>query len=1001
MQSKPSLLKRIENSLKIKRYLLPFLKLHKKKLKLFEAVNDEKQPRLELLMNQLNDYSDYYREEINSFQKCHQETEEHNSKIKELKEAEASFNVKKFCENPLSYNEDELSKTLCMAKEANNFVFTDKIEMEKFEEILKLMNDRSVIIDQFKLHEDYNACLKLFDAYYDGVKKENIKNLLNDISLKLKNEKRYYSFSLLEQAKFNNYIEEHNDQFIKSHLKDPLFDDINGIALDKEQRTAILKDPGSSLIVSGAGSGKTLTICGKTKYLLEKGIRPEEILLLSYSKKSADDLEKKIIKINERLTVGTFHKIGLDILRTSSGKPFMVEDQFEAIVEDYFRNQVWKKPEEMRSLLYYYALYLYSDKSEKKYNNEGELFENLKSEDFVTLKSALLNAQGEQKELRTFKKEMVKSFEELAIANFYFINGIKYSYEKPYEVDVSTNEKRQYMPDFYLDDYKIYHEHYGIGRDGKASQYKGEEAKKYTEGILWKRKTHAINGTTCLETYSYEFKEGTIFEDLTRQLDKKGIPLKPIGDSEVSCALHSIFEGRSFKSFISLVNTFISLYKGQYSDANGFDTLKKKQKFLGLFQRERTALFLQICKNVYLYYEEYLRANGKIDFDDMILLSQKALPSLEGFKYKYIIVDEFQDISYSRMRFLKGLIAHGNSKLFAVGDDWQAIYRFSGSDLNIFLHFTSIFDDAEISKISTTHRNSQELQDIVSSFIERNSQQIKKDIRSSKHLMKPIKLFYFNGEKSKAFCDVLDRISKIKKNANVLVLGRNKRDANDVVSSGVHFDNAFGKERNSCLISEKHPEMKLRFSTVHSSKGLEEDFVILINGEEGKYGFPNKVEDDDVLNLVLSQPDKIEYAEERRLWYVALTRTRTYVYVLVDSTHPSSFVDEIENYCDVINKTKDSSKDPKLMCPRCKKGVLIKRQYQGREFYGCSNYPYCKYKINNIRAVGNNIRCPVCGDFMVPRRANGHTFLGCNNYPRCHYTTSITVLDNQSFCRKR
>ena len=68
MQSKPSLLKRIENSLKIKRYLLPFLKLHKKKLKLFEAVNDEKQPRLELLMNQLNDYSDYYREEINSFQ---------------------------------------------------------------------------------------------------------------------------------------------------------------------------------------------------------------------------------------------------------------------------------------------------------------------------------------------------------------------------------------------------------------------------------------------------------------------------------------------------------------------------------------------------------------------------------------------------------------------------------------------------------------------------------------------------------------------------------------------------------------------------------------------------------------------------------------------------------------------------------------------------------------------------------------------------------------------
>ena len=804
----------------------------------------------------------------------------------------------------------------------------------------------------------------------------------------MKGPKLYYVFN--KHVGLEQIIKEENEKYFQSKINNRLFDNINGRSLDEEQRKAVLTNENSVLVVAGAGSGKTLTICGKVEYLLkEEKIEPKEILLLSYSKKSADDLQDKISKIDERLTVGTFHKIGLDILKETQNKTFMVEEQYKAIIETYFREEMKNRPHMLQMIMSYYALYITTTKHDKKYTSEGELYEALKKSDFTTLKNQLLSFTNDYNARETIKKELVKSFEEMAIANWYFINGIDYIYEYPYEHNVSTRDKRQYMPDFKLKKYPIYHEHYGINKDGEASQFNGFESDEYVEGMKWKKHIHQSYGTDCIETYSYEFSDGTIFNKLEKELKKRGVEFHPLTDEEILNALDSIYESRLFKSFINLVKTFLSLYKASYRDDSAFEELKNT-KSVSVYEKNRAALFLDIVKDLYHYYIDYLNKEGKIDFDDMILQSIEELDNTKNYKYKYIIVDEFQDISISRMKFLKRLIQQGNSKLFAVGDDWQAIYRFSGCDLNIFLEFSKYFGDSAFAKITKTYRNSQELQDIAGPFIQKNPEQIKKSIRSDKTLDHPIRIVYYDGNKYSAFLDTLRVISKTDAAANVLILGRNNKDVEDIeLDNRIFIDRKVSDEIKTVLRCTVFPQMKLTFSTVHASKGLEEDYVIIINADDNRIGFPNKMEDDVLLDLVLSHNSKYEYAEERRLWYVALTRTRNYTFIIANSENPSIFLNEIKDHCLVLNQDlKSEDNRTGIACPRCKTGRLVLRTNESNEtqFFGCSNYPYCTYSIDDIMAVKRNKRCRKCGDFMVFRKGRYGAFFGCHNYPRCEHT---------------
>ena len=299
----------------------------------------------------------------------------------------------------------------------------------------------------------------------------------------------------------------------RQHIGDAVFDNVNGKSLDKEQRTAVLCNAKSNLTIAGAGSGKTLTICGKVKYLLETGLaKKDEILLLSYSRASADDLENKINSVATGLTVETFHALGLKILTESNGKKKAIEEQLKSYITQFFDEELVKNPKIANETFQYIALYFYAAPTyKKKYKNDGEVFKELKTLNFVTLKDRLGKLSGNKDKHETLKNEFVKSNEELVIANYLFTNGINYEYERPYEIETSTIDKRQYTPDFYLPDYGIYIEHYGIDRDGNAPQYDKTTSEEYVRSMQWKRQIHSDNQTKCIETFSYEFNDCLLY----------------------------------------------------------------------------------------------------------------------------------------------------------------------------------------------------------------------------------------------------------------------------------------------------------------------------------------------------------------------------------------------------------------------------------------------------------------------------------------------------------
>ena len=152
------------------------------------------------------------------------------------------------------------------------------------------------------------------------------------------------------------------------------------------------------------------------------------------------------------------------------------------------------------------------------------------------------------------------------------------------------------------------------------------------------------------------------------------------------------------------------------------------------------------------------------------------------------------------------------------------------------------------------------------------------------------------------------------------------------------------------------------------------------------------MEDDRLLQLVLGDESPFLFAEERRLFYVALTRTRSIVYILSDRINTSIFVEEIEARSNIENPELIKRDDLKrFLCPWCKSGNLVIRESAetGNSFYGCANYPFCGYTINDLKAVATNNRCPECGDFLVIRNGSNGRFIGCHNYPRCRHTRQL------------
>ena len=609
-------------------------------------------------------------------------------------------------------------------------------------------------------------------------------------------------------------------------------------------------------------------------------------------------------------------------------------------------------------------------------------------------------------EIRSLKGEKVKSFEECEIANFLYLNGLDYEYERLYEHKTGTSEKGPYRPDFFLPDVGIWIEHFGIDAEGKTAPFVPQD--EYLESMAWKKDLHEKHGTTLVETFSHERAAGTLLRNLEAKLRARGVTLSPVPPTETSAALEK--QGW-IDPFMSLLATFLRHFKGNRLSFPDIAARAAAHRDPG-----RAQAFLAVFRPIFERYQEKLAQSGEIDFHDMIV---KATEHVEvgnfSSPFGYILVDEFQDISPDRARLLKSLLDRSpGAQLLAVGDDWQAIFRFTGSDIGIMREFPEHFGYSERLYLETTFRCADRIAAVATKFILRNPEQIPKTVRSKHRADGPRVHVGLPGEQK--LSEALDRIAedatRYEKISTVLLLGRYK----------------YLRPRDISDLARQYPGLHFTYKTVHGSKGLEADYVVVLGLCSGKYGFPTEIADDPLLGLVLAAPEAHPNAEERRLLYVAITRARRHVFLLATDGPPSSFATElIGGGYDIAVFGQPPERD--VSCPVCVEGRLVRRESRknGGIFYGCSNYPYCEHRRPpcpacreglpvkdrgkfQCRDCGQSIEaCPVCGGWLVTRMGKYSCFLGCSNWPDCDYKRNPrpprnghgTASDNAKFGQRK
>ncbi|MEM5948940.1 UvrD-helicase domain-containing protein [Spirochaetia bacterium 38H-sp] len=426
----------------------------------------------------------------------------------------------------------------------------------------------SKAVRQFYAHLDYtngyftNYQLTVWETQNDILYKEIKDKPFENIQLEseevktIKNFLKYFSSS-------ESLRTEHNKNFVKEELKNysRFFDNIKGRKLDLQQRTAIVTDEDNNIIIAGAGSRKTTTTIGKVNYVIDRyKVRPSEILLISFTRKSAQNLNDRI-KI-DGVEAKTFHKFGKDIIAEVEGRQPSIfdESQFRPLLTRYF-NELLQNKNYLRKVTKYFTVFLKPSKAQSEFENQGDYIQYIKDQNFRTYKLKEVPVRGRM----TYKMEVVKSIEECKIANFLLFNSIDYKYEEQYEIKTADMERRQYKPDFsiYQNGTRIYLEHFGISRNGDIPQWftkdgqTYEEAKcEYNSKINWARNLHQRHGTILIETFSYKMAEGTLFENLTKNLTEAGIILTPKTPQEIWEIINNAAEDK-VNNFITLFQTFI------------------------------------------------------------------------------------------------------------------------------------------------------------------------------------------------------------------------------------------------------------------------------------------------------------------------------------------------------------------------------------------------------------------------------------------------------------
>ena len=756
------------------------------------------------------------------------------------------------------------------------------------------------------------------------------------------------------------------------------------------------------------------------------------------------------------MKVFTFHEFCRRVDEKCGGDKSSNRYLLDGIIRRYVADIV-SDSKKLANLSEYFSYYALPQPEIEKFETLEEYEKYEEDNRIVSLKKKYYQCT---EDIETVKGEKVKSIGELLIANYLFMHEIDYEYERKYPFNYFSDmikygfldsgiffsleqisdipnhvlvqnfidweaKRKESKPDFYLPKYDIYLEHFGVDENMEATFLEGSEKEKYEMSMRAKEVFHELYGTKLIETFYFYLAQDRLLKELEELLRQKEVEIGQMPKEEIINMLIKNKRINDFENFTKLVKSFINIYESKHVEKMDFKEFRKNNNAVDIYDRKRQNLFFNIVEDIYNdYYDENI--NGTLSHNHEIINALKLIKNKEfKQKYDYIFIDEYQDINPVRCQLLQELQKNSGSKIFVVGDDWQSIYRFSGSEVGLFIDFHKYFKHPETIVIEENRRNPQKLIDVSSQFVVNKSNLKRKKLKYYKkdedNNDGPIKIVkynkknildnpeeIFNENKIKEY-KKLNRESKIlkleaiieyilsnskDKNPEILILGRNNDDIDDYLGNILFIEKTYGNKRKIEYYNK--PDLDITFMTVHQSKGLEKDEVIVLNLEDSYAGFPNKMVDDPILSFV-KYKDEYEFAEERRLFYVALTRTKNNVFLLAPVKQSSTFVKELISDFEIEFSSKDFTYisnnkvlfqendffkkkihfPTNMVCPKCGKGIveviLNNFNWEGKrtKYVRCSN---CDYDGGPYPASLNDVKyvkkCPKCTRGVLVRQGD-------------------------------
>ena len=761
--------------------------------------------------------------------------------------------------------------------------------------------------------------------------------------------------------------------------------------LNAMQRNVSMSFAPETLVVAGAGTGKTTVLLGRSKYLfLDNRADAKNILLLAFNKKASEEIAERAKLLDLPIVSQTFHGFAKRVLEVAAmhlgeNSPSMfrtVESTKEIAFSsssqvEQFLTQCLEHLEDdalTTQLFLFFSQYMVPQYDHDEFESIEEYAQYVRSGIPVTLKN-----------------DRVKSHGEWLIANFLFAHQIPYTYEGLYVGQ--EDRKSWHHPDFVLNKGLVI-EYFGCDRDGKTAP--GIDPEAYANQIAWKREVHSRNGSTLVELTYQDLKDGLLIKKLRAALINEKFNLVPLSREKILLAANRL--GYSTK-LLRVLHRFLDFYRSS--------GMTEAELRASAGTDERSKVFIEIFLRVYSQYLGEIERQMHPDFTGLILEATKVLNNTPGFlPFDQVMIDEFQDISAARWALIESIRKSNPDIHFTfVGDDWQAIYEFAGSDPAIMLSLGNWSKERKRVYLDETFRMPQELCTVSGDFVMRNRIQIPKELKgmgkTSGH--SPALTFHWDTTTGDSLTNIKEVIARIGDAARdpekeLLVLGRYRKD----LPSLAQLDALWAGH--------------VRVMTVHSSKGLEADYVIVADVNSSKGGFPSLIHDDPLLDLVRTKDSSYKHAGERRVFYVGITRARLECHVISSIEAPSTFA--LEFYNSAWGKHRGFDESKVSNCPACKSGWLTRNEKLSG--LGCTNWPVCSFRTPPCPSCGhpmrvrdgqpgsyvcakhptaNHEKCPSCswGSLIEKNSVNG-PFLGCHLWisTKCKGSRSLNIVGFES-----